>query len=71
MGFPEGLAQNVNQEKKPQGTIKFRNYHKYVSKDTLDVLGIVEETEAQASATLQEVSRVERIYERKAAKAIK
>ena len=35
MGFPETLAQTTNVSKKPRTQIKFRNYHKYVSKDTL------------------------------------
>ena len=42
-----------------------------MSKDTLDVLGLVKETEAQASEMLQEVSKIERMYDRKVAKAVK
>ena len=39
MGFPEDLAQIANASGQPRQQIKFRNYHKHVSKDTLDVLG--------------------------------
>ena len=43
MGFPESLAQTANASGNETRTqIKFRNYHKYVSKDTLDVLGQTE-----------------------------
>ena len=46
MGFPESLAQTANTSGKQPVQIKFRNYHKYVSKDTLEVLGQSEENEA-------------------------
>ena len=51
--------------------IKLRNYHRYVSKETLEVLGLVEENEAQAQEMLQEVTQIERMYDRKVAKAVK
>ena len=71
MGFPESLAQTANASGTGRSEIKFRNYHKYVSKDTLDVLGQTEEVEAQASQMLQEVTRVEKMYDRKVAKTVK
>ena len=72
MGFPENLAQTANTEGKGKVQIKFRNYHKYVSKDTLDALGQTgEDAEAAQTEILQEVNRVERMYDRKVAKAIK
>ena len=76
MGFPESLAQTANAKGKSteKMEIKFRNYHKYVSKDTLDVLGQTgEEGQAEqiSAEIIQEVTRVERMYDRKVAKAIK
>ena len=61
----------MNASGKPQATIKFRNYHKFVSKETLQSLGQTESNAAHASEMLQEVARIERLYERKTAKAVK
>ena len=50
MGFPENLAQKSNMvnekgEKNRRPLIVFRNYHKFVSKDTLGVLNDDDEAE--------------------------
>ena len=71
MGFPETLAQTTNTSVKARTEMKFRNYHKYVSKDTLQALGQDESGTQHASEMLQEVPRVERLYQRKVAKAVR
>ena len=74
MGFPETLAKQSNRmDDEACVTMVFRNYYKHLEQDTQasQTPQALESNEEAATQHVREVTRIERMYDRKVQKAIK